>query len=336
MAHLVIQKNALAHNLRMVQARCKKLGASFMLVFKEAGVRPELLRYMQDTGFADRVGLCHFPSDPIAAANDAPALKIPAHLLYMVAGDALPAAVARYDVLYQTSEASLQALAQEARRQNRNVPVVLPVEMGDGRDGVRPEDIPAIAKLVRTLAPHVSLWGLAANFACISDTPPNRTGLAALVALGEQVQRETGLPMPHISVGGSDILELSERESLPSGITEIRCGTAIYLGHYPLSGRPVADLRTDVVRLCGQVVECSRKNGRLRAIFNFGGTDTNPELVTPPHEGMEFVGYSSGYTIFDVTDCPHTFCYGNASLFVLHHRSLARALASPRLPLHME
>ncbi|MEG2172134.1 MAG: alanine racemase [Desulfovibrionaceae bacterium] len=331
MPHLLVNRQALEHNLRTVSERCRTLGADFMLVFKEAGIRPDLLKFMLDCGFCSRAGFCHFPGVSLHLP-----VGVASHLLYLVPDSAIPEVVSGYDVLYQTGIRSLQRIAKEARRQQRILRVVLPVEVGDGRDGVLPGELELLAVEMSDLAPHVELWGLAANFACISEQPPKKEDLLRLLALRHAVQERTGRPVPHISVGGSDILLLGAESGLPSGITEIRCGTAVYLGVYPLSGQAVPGLSRTAVRLCGQIIECSRKNGMLRAVFDFGTNDTNPELVTPPYPGMLFQGASSGYSIFDISDCPvHMHC-GDELLFELHHRSLARALATPRVPLCLE
>lgn len=331
MAHLVVHKDALAHNIRTVAARCRSMGADLMLVFKEAGIRPELLQFMLDVGACTRVGVCHFPT--ISLPRPAHATT---HLLYLVPDSSLAAAAATYDTVYQTGLHSMRLLAQHAAQQGRVVRVVLPVELGDGRDGVLPEHIVDLATEMASLRPHLELFGLSANFACISERAPSLEDLHQLLQIQAAVERRAGFAVSHISVGGSDILALGEASPLPRGISEIRCGTAVYLGVYPLDDRPVSGLQRTAVRLCGQVMECTCKNGRLRAVFDFGTSDTTPDLVSPPHEGMILQGASSGYSIFDVTDCAQPMACGDSMLFGLHHRSLARALASPRVPLCME
>lgn len=331
MAHLVVYKSALAHNIRTIAARCQALGADFMLVFKEAGIRPDLLHFMLNVGGCSRVGLCHFPG--ISLPRPAHATS---HLLYLVPDCSLAEAAAHYDTVYQTGMHSMRLLAQQAEQQGRGVRVVLPVELGDGRDGVLPEQLAYLAAEMAALRPHVELYGLSANFACISERAPRLEDLHDLLQLRATVERRTGFLVPHISVGGSDILALGAQTPLPEGISEIRCGTAVYLGVYPLDGQPAPDLSQQAVRLSGQVMECTPKNGRLRAVFDFGTSDTNPDLVSPPYAGMVFQGASSGYSIFDVSACTKTLTCGDNLLFGLHHRSLARALASPRVPLRME
>lgn len=331
MAHLLVNRQALLHNLHGIREACYAQNAAFMPVFKEAGIRPDLLRFMLASAAFDRIGLCHFPGVTVPSVSG-----IQSHLLYLVPTEELATVAGSYDVTYQTGVRALRLLAQEAQRQGRTFRIVLPVEAGDGRDGVMPDQLTELAIQISELAPHIELYGLSVNFACISDRAPRIEDILQLLSFRNAVQQCTGRLVPHVSVGGSDILELAATEGLPSGVTEIRCGTAIYLGVYPLDGKPVPGLRQGAVRLSAQIVEYARKQGRLRAVFDFGSSDTSPELVDPAYPGMAFVGASSGYSLFDVTDCSHPLCEGDRVLFDLHHRSLARALSAPRLPLRME
>jgi predicted amino acid racemase len=137
---------------------------------------------------------------------------------------------------------------------------------------------------------------------------------------------------PILSVGGSDVLEWVENgNNLPPEVTEIRCGTAVLLGTYPFNNLPVPGTNSDAIMLEAEVLECRYKYGRLRAVVDFGTLDTSPEDVRAPFDGMAFKGASSGYTVFDVTDCPERLSTGRHISFLLNYRSLGRAFLSPKL-----
>ena len=82
------------------------------------------------------------------------------------------------------------------------------------------------------------LRGISVNFACLSSEAPGQTHLARALDALDSI-RPFCLPDADISAGGTDMLEFAEHDSLPADVREIRCGTGVTLGLYPLSGRAV-------------------------------------------------------------------------------------------------
>lgn len=331
MACLQISLPALEYNITSLRSLCSSYGCAFMLVFKEAAVRPELFRRMREWMPDGRFGLCDFPRLP---------LEIPAglrgYLLYLTEEARLPTVAENYFALYQTSTRALEALYQHGRASGRRVRIILPVELGDGRDGILPEEAEVLGTWLRARADGLELVGVSANFACIGAAAPTMEDLGVLLDVRRRLEAAVGYRLEHVSIGGSDVLALAaEKGGLPEGISEIRCGTAAYLGVYPLDGRPVPGLRDDAVRLLGRVVESRRKGGRLRVVLDVGTVDTCPERLRPLSPCLRFLGASSGYSVLDATDCPQEPREGDEIAFGLDYRSLAAAFSSGHLPLRM-
>ena len=135
-----------------------------------------------------------------------------------------------------------------------------------------------------------------------------------------------------ISAGGTDILELAQLEELPASIGEIRCGTGILLGAYPLSRNVIPGASQETFRLEGTVLECRAKAGRKLALFDFGCLHTEVARLTAPLPGMALCGTSSAYAVFDVTECPAPIDEGQSAAFSLDYHSLMLALGSRALP----
>ena len=331
MAYIRVNPLTLQANLECVQQRCHETGANFMLVFKEAALRPELLHTLLAGQSHTRLGLCHYPHSQLPLS-----ILAEKHLLYMISNRQMAQAVHHYEVMYQTQGVALQRLAEEAKRQRRRIKIVLMVESGDGREGVPAESLLEQAKIVESCSPFLELIGIAANYACISTAPPSIASIERLIRLKQDLEHSLSRPLPHLSLGGSDILELAASNPLPPGVTEIRCGTAVYLGVYPLTGHPVPGTSQSAVLLYSQVLECFNKNGRLCVVFDFGNNEASPEDVRPPLPQMHCLGASSGYTIYDITECPELSIVGAEHPFVLNSRSLGRIFSAPRLSVLLE
>ena len=329
MSCLVVDVRAIRHNLKLMRQSCEEAGAECLFVFKEAGVRPELLNCLLAGGIVSRLGVNCFGRLPVLP----PGVQL--HQIYL-AGDSRLSDIVHADVVYQTGIRSIRRLAEAAEACNVRTDVMLVVETGDGRDGIEPDGLLPVAREVLS-HPSLRLRGLATNFACVGTEAPTIEALRRLLDCRERLERTLGQTLPEVSVGGSDVLELAAKTPLPEGITEIRCGTAVHLGIYPLSGVPVPGARRRAMFLRGQILECSWKKGRRQAILDFGALHTAPEKLFPDMPGMVLRGISSGYSLYDVTDCPEPVEDGMFCTFGLHFVSLARALAAvAALPLELE
>ena len=327
MACLLVDLKALRQNLVRVQEACSRAGAELQVVLKESQLRPELVRALLAGSHVSRLGVSTFI--PGGVPSLAPVER---HQLYGM-GDEAAAQLVAYEVVYIHSLRGAQALNRAAAAAQMCPQVMIMVESGDGREGVPPEEVPALVEALTRECLSLRLRGLATNFACMSTTPPTASTLHLLPRLCEALRRQSGIVLPELSVGGSDVLEWLEQESLPEGITEIRCGTALFLGVYPLSGRPLPGGIKNPVVLQAQVLECRFKEGQWRAILDFGRQHTDPEYLLPPDSGMRLVGASSGYCLYDVSACLSRPREGDYMSFLLDFHSLGRALAAPGLPL---
>ena len=325
MARLIIRPTALRHNLVVMEERCRRAGATCMFVFKEAPLHAGLTASLLDGSPVHRLGLVSWPH----------------HALPELSGITLHHVYSPFPLLLQQSAAcrsvcvgSLFSLRTLKQACGNHVPDIrLCLEVGDGRDGVLPDELPRLCEEARRL--HLPLRGLSVNFACLSHEAPTGERLRFAEKQLERI-RSFCLPDADISAGGTDVLELAEQESLPPVVGELRCGTGIMLGVYPLSGRPIPGTRQDTFRLEAQVLECRVKKGRLMTLLDAGSFHTAPEALLPPLSGMRFAGASSAYTVFDMTDCPTPPKEGDLLSFALDYHSLSRALISQALPITLE
>lgn len=318
---LVVRTAALRHNLAVMNERCVHAGTTCMFVFKEAPLHPQLTEKIMKGIEGRRLGLVAWPYD---AAPVLPGVEI--HHVY-APSLLMTHAAAACRCVYIDSLFTLRALASACREHRPELRFSL--EVGDGRDGALPDEMPELCEEARRLG--FFLRGLSINFACLSTEAPTKEVLGSAATALDGI-RSFCLPDADVSAGGTDVLEFAEHCSLPSAVGEIRCGTGVTLGMYPLTGRAVPDARQDAFRLEAHVLECRVKKGRITALLDMGTFHTDPKGLKPPFPGMTLNGASSAYAAFDVTDCPELLREGMRLSFGLDYHALSRALSSRGLP----
>ncbi len=324
MPSLIARPDAIRHNLALLKSLCLAAGARLMPVLKEAPLHPDLTHALFSDAQVNCLGVIAWPGHSL------PRLAGMAfHHIYSPPPALMPAA-GGHDAVYAGSSYSLLELRNACH--GRLPALRIPLETGDCRDGASPEELPALCHKARALG--FTVLGLSANFACISPIPPTPETMRIAARTLENIQ--SFIPDATISVGGTDILEYAKHHHLPAGVDEIRCGTGMMLGVYPLSAAPIPGARRDTFRLEARVLECRRKQGRLLALLDAGIFHTAMECTNPEIPGLRFAGASSAYSVFDATASQERIEEGMPLSFSLDYRSLARALSSQALPLILE
>ena len=323
MPRLAVRLDALRHNASLVAQSCTRAGAACLPVMKSAFLHPEIALSITSGASSPSLGTVAWLGHEL---HELPGLEL--HHIY---APALPLArqMADFSTVYVSSRYELNLLHEYCGE--KRPALRLSLECGDGRDGLHTEELPSFCREASDLG--FPIRGLSLNFACMSDIPPTLSALQNAECALDIVRRFA--PEADISAGGTDMLELAESERLPSSIREIRCGTGILLGLYPLSGKEIPGASQETFRLEGTVLECRVKAGRKLALFDFGCLHTEASRLSTPLPGMVLCGTSSAYTVFDITECPAPIAEGQSMDFRLDYHSLMLALGSRALPVEM-
>ncbi len=118
-----------------------------------------------------------------------------------------------------------QELERKAAGEGREVPVLVECNVSgeETKSGARPAELPALLDAVRGLA-HLRLEGLMTMAPYGEDPEASRPVFAALRELAANACAQTGLPLPHLSMGMSQDFEVAIEE----GATYVRVGTALF------------------------------------------------------------------------------------------------------------
>ncbi len=267
------------------------------------------------------------------------------------------------DRSYVAEARVLKGLAEAARRLARPHAVVLMVDMGDLREGASPAALPTLAAQALSLEHDgFRVAGVGTNFGCLTGLKPSAALLQRFALLVEQVETALGRRLETVSVGGSVLLPWLAEEAPPAVVTELRLGEALLLGCFqgaptPLDAQALqGPLRRDVVTLEAEVLEAATKPGhpaadaalglnamgeppdilafphagaRRRALLDFGLLDAKPWELRCEQSGVQYVGATSNYAVFDVEEAQATVQAGDRLRFAMGYESLCRAFHSP-------
>ncbi len=252
--------------------------------------------------------------------------------------------VAHADVSFNTELDVISRLSCAAREARRSHGIVLMVELGDLREGIRPGDLTSTVR--ETLRfPNIVLKGIGTNLACRSGVSPDDGNMAELSALVGSIEAKFGVAVDIVSGGNSASLEWALAGMDTGRINDLRLGESILLGREPLHRKPIHGLHTDAITLVAEVIESKVKPSRpwgeiaqgafgetppaadrgdiSQAILAVGRQDTDPDGLCPP-PGVEILGASTDHLIVE-----SDLSCGAEIMFQLNYSALGRAMTSP-------
>lgn len=343
---LTVDLDKVEHNARTVVGLCAAHGIAVTGVTKGLAGDPAVAAAMLRAG-VESIGESRLEN--LRRLRDG-GIRAPVLLLRMPSLSHVVAAVELAGVSCNAEPLVIAGLGAAAGRQGRSHGVVVMVDLGDLREGVWPDRLVDVVRVV-TSTPGVHLAGIGANLACFGGVVPTPANMARLVGLVEQVEGELGISVPRISAGNSSALGLVAAGQMPARVDHLRIGEAILLGRETIHRQPWPGTYQDAIVLEGEVLELSRKPsapsgergqdamGRVpefrdrgmvdHVLVNLGVVDTDVSGLTPLDPRLRVLGGSSDYLVLDATDAHGELAVGDRVGFTPGYGAMARAAASP-------
>lgn len=341
--HIDIGK--IERNARAVVELCAGAGIAVTGVTKGVCGHPEVAAAMLRGGVASLADSRLLNINRLRRAGiDAPLMLLRLPPLSRVAE-----VVESVSVSLNSEQVVLRRLAEAAVRSGRAHDVIVMVDMGDLREGLRPDEVVPFVREAVTL-PGIRIRGLGVNLACFAGVVPSETNMSRFVAIAEEVEAACGIALEWLSGVNSSGLELIAAGRMPARVNHARIGEAILLGRETTHRRPWPGTVQDAFVLRAEVLECRHKpsqpdgacaedafgrlqvfpdrGGRLRALVNLGREDVDPDSLTPTDANVVVLGASSGYLAVDVTDAAAAVEVGGELTFVPGYAALLRAMTS--------
>ncbi|KAL0245884.1 hypothetical protein GEMRC1_007101 [Eukaryota sp. GEM-RC1] len=244
---------------------------------------------------------------------------------------------------------SIEALNAECIRQRKNVNIVLMTDLGDLREGILPKDLIAIVKKASTFS-NVHIAGLGVNLTCFGGVNPSTVNIGRLASLSKEIEDVIGKKLSIVSGGNTSSLHLVLDQTMPSGITNLRLGEAVFLGRECCYDKDLPEMHQRAFTLSAEIIELKEKPSvpygeigkdafgrtpvfkdrgiRKRAILAVGEQDITVSGLKPLNKGAIVLGGSSDHTIVDVTDCEEDLTIGSVLNFKIDYTVMLKAFTS--------
>lgn len=261
------------------------------------------------------------------------------------------------DISLNTSLSTIRALNHAAGQHNKVHEIIIMIELGELREGVKRSDLLNFYEEIFRLK-HIKVIGLGSNLGCMFGIEPTYDKLLQLVLYKELIAAKFDKDLPLVSGGTSITLPLIERDIVPKDVNHFRIGEAAFFGISPLDGNPFMSLNANTFELQANIIELREKNivpqgvmtdgsvGHVadidpeamgqtstKAILDFGLLDVDQQDIEAQDQDLEFVGITSDMLVVDIGNNQTSsgqprFKVGDKISFKPNYMAVARLLNS--------
>lgn len=133
------------------------------------------------------------------------------------------------DVSLNSSYATIKELNESAKRINKIHSIIIMVELGELREGVKRTELMTFYEKVFNLS-NIEVIGIGSNLGCMYGVEPNYDKLLQLSLYKELISSKFNKELKYISGGTSITLPLIEDDLIPKDINHFRIGEAAFFG----------------------------------------------------------------------------------------------------------
>ncbi len=258
------------------------------------------------------------------------------------------------DISLNSEKAVLEALSEEALKQEKTHKVILMMDLGDLREGYYDKyEMIDTAKYVEEELKGLRLHGIGTNLGCFGAIRPDVENLTKLCEISENVEDAIGRRLDIVSGGATSSLTLLYDEKMPKRINHLRVGEGILLARdlpdiwgYEMRGAHSNNfiLKTQIIEIkekpshpvgqifidaFGNTPEYEDKGIRKRALAAIGKKDIgHHDSLIPRLEGLTIEGSSSDHLILDITDCHADLKVGDILEFDMYYQAMLYLMSS--------
>jgi len=344
---LLINIEALKHNLNAVSRQMEQHGASWTVVTKVLCGHAETIKALQI------LGIRSIGDSRLDNLRDIERIVPDFETWYLRIPDvsSIPDVVKYSDVSLNSEIAIIKLLNEEARKQDKMHRIIMMVELGDLREGILPGSLVRFYEDVFQLS-NIEVLGIGANLGCLAGVIPTIDQFMQLVLYRELLELKFKHKLPMISAGSTVVLPLIEERQLPKAINHFRIGEAVFLGSNLIHGGTLPGLSNEVMLLEAEIAEIKEKGlvpvgetgagtapfetdvedesipGQrgYRALVSVGHLDTDIGGLTPINEKYRIAGASSDITVINIGDDPGGLKVGDTIKFKVNYSALLRLM----------
>lgn len=260
-------------------------------------------------------------------------------------------AVARYtDLSFNSELSTIRSLADKNRDLCKSHRIILMVDIGDLREGIMYTHVMQGLKRIFSLK-DIELHGIGTNVGCYGGVLPSEENMGLLAEIVRNIRDKYSLPIPVVSVGGTNCLSLIAKGKMPKEINQVRIGEGILLGRDSAHNTVIDGTSQDAFTLAADIVEIKSKPSlpignigkdafgntpkfkdrgvRRKALIALGKQDVRLPGLLPIDKKLKILGGSSDYIIVDINDSEYTYTLGDEIHFHLLYPGLLSVSTSP-------
>lgn len=352
MATVHVNMDALLNNLNATDDLMRQHGATWTLVTKALCGWEPVLEALFDHGVRS---VADSRLENLASMNPPEDTDLQRWYLKVAEPSLVERVIAHADFSLQSELSVIEALNDEARRQETRHGIVIMIEMGDLREGILPGSIVSFYRKVFNLS-NIDVLGIGANLGCMAGVMPTVDQYQQLALYHELLELKFEHRLPVLSAGTTVTLPLIENGTLPKAINHFRVGEAVLLGSDLVNGGTLQGFRQDAFTVEAEIVELKEKS-RLpsgptspalspfktdsnqaeiqpgsrgwRALISLGQLDAEIGTLTPEDEGVEIAGASSDLIALNLSEDMTRPELGATVRFNVGYGSIVRLMSSP-------
>lgn len=339
MGTLITDRNLLKKNITQIKKDCSVANLEILGVVKAITPRDDIILYIYEQGIKE-LGVSSLVTDKVGQQT----------LLSLPSIKEVDWVVKNFKASYNSSIETIQRLSTAAAAIGVRHDIIIVIDTGDLREGVKPVDaFHLLGKLKELKLDSIRVTGIATNYACCYGLLPTINGLNDFSNLACQLEQEFSLEFKTVSVGGSVVLDYIDSKHFPKKINQIRIGSAMFLGNSPSVNYRQPNLNSttyfegEIVEIYkktpspienqgfdafGNEVEVLSTHEMTRIILNFGAVHTQPSSLRPVDEQIKLLSTNTHYTVYDVTNSRNQYKLGDTIRFELDYLSFMLAANS--------
>ena len=357
MAELIIHTDKIRNNIKYLSAYFKERNIKWSLVTKVFSGDKEFLRQILTK---DTIQNIYSVGDSrLTSLKNLKAVNPEIKTIYIKPPAKIYAdEVVEYaDISLNTTFSTIEALNQAAKKQGKIHEIIIMIELGELREGVKRIDIMDFYEAVFDFS-NIEVVGIGSNLGCMYGIEPTYDKLLQLSLYKELISEKFNKNLQLVSGGTSITLPLIEKEDIPKDINHFRIGESAFFGISPLDNKPFKELATDTFEFNANIIELEEKKlvpegiisdanightadidhhnsneSSFKAILDFGLLDVDKNDILAVDKSISFVGITSDMLVIDIgtnktSDGTKKYNVGDKIRFIPNYMAVARLLNS--------
>lgn len=261
------------------------------------------------------------------------------------------------DISLNSSYNTIKALNEAAKKNDIIHQIIIMVELGELREGVKRSKLMEFYEKVFELS-NINVIGIGSNLGCMYGVEPSYDKLLQLSLYEELISAKFNRDLKFVSGGTSITLPLIENKTIPKDINHFRVGEAAFFGISPLDNQQFMSLATDTFEFKANIIELEEKKivpegvisdgnightanfneedmseTSIKAILDFGLLDVEKDDIESVDGELKFVGITSDMLVVDIgnnktKEGKKKYSVGDKITFKPNYMAVARLLNS--------